>query len=162
MGPAATYDRWFRPVGEIARSRGVFFSTLQPLWTQHCISTCFFHHLTLILSWCILLQYLILAKYLLVDSKSKLAGLETSSWWALRTLLTHQRCLAERSPSLQSLLRAVSSTVLSGFGTTEAVQAQEWGHILLPGEARVLAAAAQLEAGFAEHAFGHDNKARYA
>lgn len=108
------------------------------------------------------MQYLLLAKYLLVDSKTKLAGLETSSWWALRTLLTHQRCLSERSPTLQSLLRDVSSTVLSSFGTPEAVQAQEWGHLLVAGEARVLAAAAQLEAGFAEHAFGHDNKARYA
>ena len=89
------------------------------------------------------------------------AGLETRSWWSLRTLLTHQRCLAERSPTLQSRLRALSSTVLSSFGTTEVVQAQEWGHILLPGEARILATAAQLETGFVEHAFGHDNKARY-
>lgn len=93
--------------------------------------------------------------------KTKPAGLETRTWWGLRTLLTHQRCLAERSPTLQSLLRALSSTVWSSFGTVEVVQAQEWGHILLPGEARVLAAAAQLEAGFVEHAFGHDNKARY-
>ncbi|KAG0561788.1 hypothetical protein KC19_9G091800 [Ceratodon purpureus] len=105
-------------------------------------------------------EYLILAKYLLVDMKTKAAGLETRTWWGLRTLLTHQRCLGERSPTLQSLLRDLSSTVLSSFGTAEVVQAQEWGHILLPGEARILAVAAQLEAGFVEHAFGHDNKAR--
>nr|XP_024385943.1 tetratricopeptide repeat protein 27 homolog isoform X2 [Physcomitrium patens] len=105
-------------------------------------------------------EYLILSKYLLVDIKTKSAGFATRSWWALRNSITQQRCLAERSPSLQSLLRDLSSTVLSTFGTTEVVQGQEWGHLLLPGEARILAAAAQLESGFVEHEFGHDNKAR--
>jgi hypothetical protein len=50
--------------------------------------------------------------------------------------------------------------MLSSFGSPAAVHAQEWSHLLLPGEPRVLAAAAQLEAGLVEHAFGHDNKAR--
>lgn len=101
-----------------------------------------------------------LAKYLLVDVKTKRASLATKSWWALRTLLIHQRCLAERSYSLQSLLNTLSTTMLSSFGSPAAVHAQEWSHLLLPGEPRVLAAAAQLEAGLVEHAFGHDNKAR--
>lgn len=69
--------------------------------------------------------------------------------------------MAERSPSLLSLLETLTDAMLVQFGTPEAVQEQGWSQHLLAGEARVFATAAQLEAGLVEHAFGHDDKARY-
>jgi hypothetical protein len=86
--------------------------------------------------------------------------MNSRSWWTCRTLLTQQRVLAERSSSLRSLLLTSSATMLTQFGSPEAVREHGWTQQLLAGEARVLAAAAQLEAGLIEHAYGHNETAR--
>jgi hypothetical protein len=104
-------------------------------------------------------QYLLLANHLLVGTKGSNA-MNSRSWWTCRTLLTQQRVLAERSSSLRSLLLTSSATMLTQFGSPEAVREHGWTQQLLAGEARVLAAAAQLEAGLIEHAYGHNETAR--
>ncbi|CAM6029244.1 unnamed protein product [Sphagnum balticum] len=104
-------------------------------------------------------QYLLLANHLLVGTKGSHA-MNSRSWWTCRTLLTQQRVLAERSSSLRSLLLTSSATMLTQFGSPEAVREHGWTQQLLAGEARVLAAAAQLEAGLIEHAYGHNETAR--
>lgn len=117
---------------------------------------------------CSLPQYLILAKILLWDTLEARKGnweeiggeLSTSSWWACRALLAHQKILAERSASLYSALTELKSEMLKQLGSIFSLLETFWKPVVYRKIATLIATAVQLECGLVEYAYSHVDNAR--
>ncbi|GLT80646.1 hypothetical protein SLA2020_520750 [Shorea laevis] len=107
------------------------------------------------------LQYIVLAKMLLLKlrdllfetSLSSTFGFRSISWWIFRVLFIHQRILDERSSSLFEILQVLVGETLDHFGTPEETTGY-WGCKLQDGEALAIVSVVHLEAGVLEYIYG--------
>lgn len=112
-------------------------------------------------------QYFILAKMLLIKTRQKTSEysniykdlLRSISWWVSRLLLVQQKILDERSRSLYEQLQVAMGETLKHFGQATNV-IEYWENTLTEREVSDIVAAANLEAGIKEHAYGYIDRAR--
>jgi hypothetical protein len=113
------------------------------------------------------LQYFVLAKMLLIKTRQKSSehgniyndSVRSISWWVSRLLLVQQKILDERSRSLYEQLQVAMGETLKHFGQSTNV-IEYWGNTLTEREVSDIVAAANLETGIEEHAYGYIDRAR--
>ncbi|KAI4330077.1 hypothetical protein MLD38_028385 [Melastoma candidum] len=113
------------------------------------------------------LQYIVLAKILLMRAKDLVLqkrihsedAMRTLSWWLLRVHFVHQRLLDERSSSLLDQLQLVMQEILNQFGSIAGVSSY-WGNEVSNDEKAAIVAMVHLESGIVEHSYGRIDSCR--
>ncbi|KAG5148551.1 hypothetical protein JHK82_015432 [Glycine max] len=105
------------------------------------------------------LQYLVLAKMLLMRMKDLSVEIGSLSWWLARVLLLQQRVLDERSSSLSDLLHVYMGEALQQFSTSKLVRSY-WEDDLRDGESSAIVSVLHLEAGIMEYLYGRVDSCR--
>ncbi|KAG5046051.1 hypothetical protein JHK86_015457 [Glycine max] len=105
------------------------------------------------------LQYLVLAKMLLMRMKDLSVEIGSLSWWLARVLLLQQRVLDERSSSLSDLLHVYMGKALQQFSTSKLVRSY-WEDDLRDGESSAIVSVLHLEAGIMEYLYGRVDSCR--
>ncbi|KAL2639050.1 hypothetical protein AAZV13_06G147600 [Glycine max] len=105
------------------------------------------------------LQYLVLAKMLLMRMKDLSVEIGSLSWWLARVLLLQLRVLDERSSSLSDLLHVYMGEALQQFSTSKLVRSY-WEDDLRDGESSAIVSVLHLEAGIMEYLYGRVDSCR--